>query len=213
MRVAGPPSRVLVVVGHAVFADALALALDADAEIEVVDAVSSVNDALAAATSLRPDVILVDHGLRDGRALSFVTALRERAPRTKVILLTGRSDDRLAVGAVEAGCSGLVGRDRRLPDLVRAVKAAQAGDGQFSPAVLASVLERAEAVRSTPLTSREREVLDLVAQGRTNRQIAEQLTLSLHTIRNHVQSILRKLGAHSKLEAVAVASRRGLVSR
>ena len=211
MRGTASPVRVLVVVAHAVLADALAGALERDDELEVVDTVASSDDALAAVASSRPDVVLVDHGLQEDRTLPLLAGLRQRSPGASVIVLTGPVDDRLALEAFEAGCSGVIARDRRLPDLVRAIKAAHAGDTQFSPEVLAMVLSRAS--RSSPLTAREREVLDLVAEGRTNPQIAELLTLSLHTVRNHVQSILRKLGAHSKLEAVAMASRRGLIAR
>ena len=128
-------------------------------------------------------------------------------------MLTASSDDNVLRQAIEAGCSGYLTKDHTIEELILAVRAAYNGEAVISPALLSRLVAR-EADRARPgsdLTAREAEVLRLLAQGRSNPQIASALDIRLATVRNHVQSVIEKLHAHSKLEAVATATRLGII--
>lgn len=131
-----------------------------------------------------------------------------------VVVLTAGSAEHVMVAAIEAGVSGFVSKASGLAELTSAVRAAAAGEAVVSPQMLSRLLPRLQrnsgALRVT-LTEREREVLDLVAEGLTNAVIAERLIVSVHTVRNHVANLSAKLGANSKLEALAIAVREGLL--
>lgn len=145
-----------------------------------------------------------------------MTAARIRAewPAARILMLRGSADDRVAVAAMDAGCCGFLTKDRAVQELVNAIRAAHAGQAYMSPRLLSSLVAtlggRPRGLGSD-LTGREREILELLASGTSTRLIADTLALSVHTVRNHVQSILGKLDAHSKLEAVAIALREELI--
>jgi DNA-binding NarL/FixJ family response regulator len=201
--------RVMLVDDHQMVSQSLRVVLEQEPDIEVVATAGSVTDAIAAASAHQPDVILMDYYLPDGDGLTAAAQIAASDPRIKIILLTG-SDDPHALGrAVEAGCLGYLDKVGSLEDLAPAVRAAAAGHVVISADHLGQLLPSASGPAA--LTKREREILYLVAEGRTNQAIATQLVLSVHTVRTHVQTILAKLGAHSKLEAVAVAQRRRLL--
>jgi DNA-binding NarL/FixJ family response regulator len=139
----------------------------------------------------------------------------ERRPEVRVVMLTASHDDVVLAAALEAGCAGFVTKSESLDTVLAAVRGAAAGEAVITPALLARLLPRLGARtrgRNPDLTPREREVLVLIARGGTNQQIANELSLSRDTVRNHVAQILSKLGVHSKLQAAAVAVQRGLVS-
>jgi DNA-binding NarL/FixJ family response regulator len=152
--------------------------------------------------------------LPDGLGTDAARFIREENPDIKIVMLTGFPDDAILVAAIEAGCSGYITKDSAVGEAISAVRAAHAGEALISPAMLARLLPKLRrdyrGVGSS-LTDREREVLNLLAQGSQNSTVADQLFLSVNTVRKHVQSILSKLGAHSKLEAVAVAVREGII--
>ena len=201
--------RVLLVDDHKMVSQSLQMILEQEADIEVVAVARSVMDAVAAAEAHRPEVILLDYYLPDGDGLSAASQIRARDPGIKIILLTG-SDDPHALGrAVEAGCVGYLDKVGSLEDLAPAVRAAAAGHVVISAEHLVQLVPGATG--PVTLTKREREILYLVAEGGTNKAIAAELFLSIHTVRTHVQTILEKLDAHSKLEAVAIAKRRRLL--
>jgi two-component system nitrate/nitrite response regulator NarL len=201
--------RVLLVDDHQMVSQSLRMILEQEADIEVVATARSATDAVAAAEAHRPQVILLDYYLPDGDGLSAVAPIRAKDPDIKVILLSG-SDDPYALGrAVEAGCVGYLDKVGSLEELAPAVRAAAAGHVVISAEHLVQLVPGATG--PVALTKREREILHLVAEGGTNKAIAAQLFLSVHTVRTHVQTILEKLGAHSKLEAVAIAKRRRLI--
>jgi DNA-binding NarL/FixJ family response regulator len=201
--------RVLLVDDHQMVSESLRVVLEQESDIEVVATAGSVTDAIAAVGAHRPDVILMDYYLPDGDGLTAAAQITAKDPSIKIILLTG-SDDPHALGrAVEAGCVGYLHKVGSLQDLASAVRAAAAGHVVISADHLWQLLPRASGPGA--LTKREREILYLVAEGQTNKAIAAQLVLSVHTVRTHVQTILAKLGAHSKLEAVAIAKRRRLL--
>ncbi|HZJ04925.1 MAG TPA: response regulator transcription factor, partial [Nocardioidaceae bacterium] len=131
-----------------------------------------------------------------------------------IVMLTGDADDQVLLSAIEAGCSGFFTKDRASNEVADAVRGAAAGEALISSEQLIRLLPRLNRSYQPPgadLTERELEVLNLLANGTTNKVIAAELFLSVNTIRNHVQSILTKLDAHSKLEAVATAVRQGVI--
>jgi DNA-binding NarL/FixJ family response regulator len=132
-------------------------------------------------------------------------------------MFTAASDDeQLALRAIEAGCSGFLAKESGIDELLAAVRAAYAGKMHMTPSMVARLfprLQRGYHVLGSDLSKREREVLQLIAEGASNKVIAERLVISLNTARTHVQNVIAKLHVHSKLEAMVVAAREGLVSR
>ena len=143
----------------------------------------------------------------------LIPQILQRSPDTKVLVLTGRTDDWSLATAVDAGCHGYVVKDQTLDELMAAISAVMSGEAAFAPAVLSRVLRMLRPGTSAELlTARETDVLRRLADGLTTEQIASDLYLSVNTVRNHVNSIIRKLNVHSRLEAVSAAIRRGLIS-
>jgi DNA-binding NarL/FixJ family response regulator len=194
---------------HQMVSQSLRMILEQEPDIEVVATARSATDAVAAAEAHRPEVVLLDYYLPDGDGLTAVAQMRDRDPGLKIILLTGSDDPHAFARAIEAGCVGYLDKVGSLEDLAPAVRAAAAGHVVISADHLVQLVPGGTG--PVTLTKREREILHLVAQGGTNKAIAAQLFLSVHTVRTHVQTILEKLGAHSKLEAVAIAKRRRLL--
>ena len=154
----------------------------------------------------------MDFHLPDGDGSQGTRDVLACRPFTKVIMLSGAHGDDLVARAIEAGCSGFLKKTRPASDIVTSIRAVARGELVVSPGELAGVLQRfrSGAVGQT-LTAREREVLRHLARGQSNEDIATELYVSLHTVRNHVQNILTKLNAHSKLSAVAIATRLGIL--
>jgi two-component system nitrate/nitrite response regulator NarL len=204
--------RVVIVDDHAVFAQALASVLADQDGMTAVGTAYSVADGIALIEEVAPDVAVVDYRLRDGRGSDLVRTLHGSARDVRVVILTAAEDEAAFLDALDAGCAGYVTKDRPLEEVVAAVTAAASGDVAVAPALLARTLSRlGREIPRARLTVREREVLELVAEGLSNKAIAAALSLRLNTVRNHVQNILTKLDAHSKLEAVAIATREGLI--
>lgn len=212
---------VLVVDDHTVFAEGLRLLLERDPRMRVVGIANSVSEATALARELRPEVILMDQCLGDEQGVSAIGRIRELVPGTSVIVLTGAAMDDDVATAVEAGASGVLEKIVHPDELVRSIERARNGENLFSPMVVSEVMrlrsgrqrEAAERARLTgSLTPRERDVLRLLAEGCDSKGIAGRLGLSVHTARDHVQSVLEKLDAHSRIEAVVRAGELGLVS-
>ncbi len=210
-----PPARVLIVDDHAMFAQSLTLALNEEDDLVVEAVATSLAAARSRVLDCRPDVVVLDHRLPDGHGVDAIGELRALQPSIKVVVLTAQATDSLVSAAVHAGAVGFVAKTDNVDNLVAAVRAAAAGESVISPALLTRMLPRlggGQEQLGADLTDREREVLRLLADGLTNKAIATRLGLSPHTVRNHVVGICRKLGTHSKLEALAVATRAGLVT-
>ncbi len=208
--------RVLVVDDHQMFAESVARILGDEADLEVVGVVGNAEDARAAAAAAQPDVVLMDFGLPDLDGATTARLLRDAHPSAQIVMLTGQIDDLVFAAAIEAGCVGVVTKDKASSELLSAVRAAGAGELAIPPATLARLLPilRRDGQSAKPqLTAREHQVLELLVEGAPTATIAERLFVSPNTVRNHVQRILVKLGVHSKLEAVAVALRLGLVDK
>lgn len=199
---------------HEMFAQGLTAVLGADPSIEVVATAGTVEAGMAAIRLHTPDVVLMDYELPDGDGASATERIKVEAPEAQIVMVTSFDDEGILVRAIEAGASGFITKHKAIQEVAAAVRAAHAGEALISPSMLARLLPK---LRQNPrgvgadLTAREVEVLKLLAAGVSNQQIAEELVLSLHTVRNHVQNVITKLGAHSKLEAVATAVREGLI--
>lgn len=205
--------RVLIVEDHRMFSQALRAALDESDDIAVTGAVETSAAGLTAAREDPPDVVLMDYRLPDGDGVDAARRIKAVHPQTKIVMLTAASDDTILREAIQAGCSGYLTKDHTVEELILAVRAAHNGEALISPALLSRLLDRLED-RSRPgadLTAREAEVLRLLARGLSNQAIAATLDIRLATVRNHVQSVIEKLHAHSKLEAVATALRLGVI--
>jgi DNA-binding NarL/FixJ family response regulator len=195
---------------HEMVVQSFRLALELHDDIDVIATANTVADGVVAATAQQPDVILMDYDLPDGDGISAAARIRHEHPNINIVLLTG-SDDTVALQrAVDAGCLGYLDKSGPLDDLVAAVRIAATGHVVISADDLTRIVTSTHRDVAS-LTRREREILHLVADGLTNKAIADRLVLSVHTVRTHVQTILAKLGAHSKLEAVAIATRRKLL--
>ncbi|HVU74438.1 MAG TPA: response regulator transcription factor [Mycobacteriales bacterium] len=207
--------RVLLIDDHRMFTESMARLLADEADISVVGIASRGGEGVVLAAREQPDVVLVDHHMPDEDGVSVTARIKADHPDTKVVMVTGSADDRVLVAAIEAGCSGFITKDQVAGEIATAVRAAHAGDALITPTMLARLLPK---LRTTErhvgydLTPRELEVLDLLARGLPNKAIATQLYLSVNTVRNHVQSVLAKLDAHSKLEAVSTAVRAGIIA-
>ena len=213
----GPPPdtvRVLVVDDHRMFAASLAQALQSEADLRVVGQGTSIGETRALMASTTPDVVLLDHRLPDGDGVGAIAELHGIRPSAKIVVLTATTSDRLLVAAMEAGAAGFVAKTQRLDDVIAGVRAAAQGESVVSAKLLTRLLPRLRRQGGgsrAELTEREREILDLLARGLSNADIAQQLTISVHTVRNHVANLSAKLGAHSKLEVLSIAVREGLV--
>ncbi len=206
------PVRVLLVEDHDMVAEALQLALDRGDGITVVGRARSRTEALADVREHRPDVVLLDRRLADGDALGAIAELA--AGGARVLVLTGDATPAIAAQVAKAGGAGLLFKSSQLGALESAVREVAAGGVVFEPELLPGVFDRLTGrvpAVGRALTARERETLDLLGEGATTDEIAERLGVSRNTTRNHVQRVLEKLGARSKLEAVAVARREGLI--
>lgn len=206
--------KVLIVDDHQTVAESLQHVLRGEDGIEPVGTASSVVDAVRAAAELVPDLVLMDQRLPDGKGVRAAEVIRLQRPETKVLLLTGFVDDADVVAAIEAGCSGYLTKDAPMSEVIAAIRAANAGETIIPPATLTRVLPRltkTQRGRGWDLSPREIEVLRAMAEGLTTEEIADRLSLSVHTVRNHIQRCLSKLDAHSKLEAVTAAVREGII--
>ncbi|WP_078900687.1 response regulator transcription factor [Streptomyces sp. SBT349] len=211
---AGGAIRVVLVEDHDMVAEAIALALDRADGIRVLARSRSLAEAVADAHRLAPDVVVLDRGLPDADGIGGIGRLGSAAPGARVLILTGEATAALAARVVEAGGSGLVLKSARLDELEDAVRRVAAGEVVFSRSLLGGILDRLSgraAGAGATLTPRERETLLLFAEGLSTAEIGERLSVARNTARNHVQHVLEKLGARSKLEALAIARREGLL--
>ena len=214
--------RVLIVEDHHVVAEGLELTLQTAADLEVVGVAHTAEQAVGLAERLQPHVILMDFHLPDGSGSAAIARIRARVPGVAVVVLSADSSQETLLLAVEAGASGYLLKTQAAAQVIQAVRRAADGEMLIPAATLAALLGRQrqqsgrdserERVRAL-LTPRELEVLGLMATGLDNRSISARLSISFTTVRGHVQSILSKLAAHSKLEAVVKASDLGLIQR
>lgn len=204
--------RVLIVDDHGVVRQGLRMYLKRDPQIEIVGEAADGEQAVAAARDLRPDVVLMDLLMPKMDGIAATETIRAELPEVEVVALTSVLEDGAVTGAVRAGAIGYLLKDSKAEELCRAIWGAAAGQVQLAPAAAARLMREVRAPEGPePLTSRETEVLKLLAQGRANKEIARTLFVEEKTVKAHVSSILRKLGVRSRTQAALHALRTGLV--
>jgi DNA-binding NarL/FixJ family response regulator len=180
-------------------------------EIEVTGEGSTADEALRRLPAVRPDVAILDVRLPDGNGVEVCREIRSRHPEIRCLMLTSFADDEALIDAIMAGAAGYVLKQVRGADLVDSVRRVAAGQSLLDPSVTATVLEQlrhgSDDPRTEQLTDQERRILDLLAEGLTNRQIGERLYLAEKTVKNYVSNVLMKLGMHRRTEAAVYATR------
>lgn len=213
---------ILLVEDHPIIAAGLQALLEDHDGFRIVGIAGTVADAVRLARQERPAVAVVDYRLPDGTGDQVITALRADLPDTAVIILTAETGDEPLLEAASAGAAGYVRKSDAPTRLIDAIERVLAGGDAIPAQDLARAVqadrrrrqeeEERDRVRSS-LTPREREILELLARGRDNRAIAAELVVGYATVRTHVQSVIEKLGARSRLEAVAKAVDLGVIGR
>src|SRR5216110_3035831 len=205
--------RVLIADDHSVVREGLRMFLGRDPELEVVGEAADGREAVERSRQLCPDVVLMDLLMPVMDGIAAISVIRNELPEIEVIALTSVLESAAVVGAVRAGAIGYLLKDTQAPELRRAIKAAAAGQVQLSPQASAYLMREVRTPEMTEvLTEREMEVLRLLVQGQSNKEIARDLQIAEDTVKTHVKHILAKLGVQSRTQAVLCAMRLGLVS-
>ncbi|MBA2375355.1 MAG: response regulator transcription factor [Rubrobacter sp.] len=212
-------SRVLLIEDHVSFSESLALMLDKEPDIEVVGRASSVGEAMKM-VEVGADVAVMDLGLPDGSGAEVMWELREANPDVKMLVLTSSVDREQIARAVEAGAGGFLHKSARVGEIVAAIRRLSSGEVLIPPEEIIELLRLAAQKREEwhrqrlavmKLTKRETQVLEALAEGLDSEGIARRLGVTVETERTHIVNILNKLKAHSRLEAVVIAVRHGVV--
>ena len=206
-------ARVLIVEDHQVVAEGLAALINDQKDMTVVGNVGSVAESITSVSELNPDVVLMDFRLTDGTGAEAGAGIRQVRPETKLIFLTREDSDAVRFAAIEAGASAFIHKSRAASEVVDAIRVVANGGTLFTPRTISSLLNKRRDMESQleKLTAREKEVLRLMAQGISSREIASKLGISYTTVRTHIRSLGSKLGVHSKLEAIVKARELALV--
>jgi two-component system response regulator DevR len=205
-------TRVFLLDDHEIVRRGLRELLETDGDLEVVGEAGTVAEALARVPSTRPDVAVLDVRLPDGNGVEACRDIRSAHPEVRCLMLTSFADDEALFDSIMAGAAGYLLKQVRGSDLVDSVRRVAAGQSLLDPTVTAKVLERLRHPQEDDeqlarLTDQERRILDLLAEGLTNRQIGEQLFLAEKTVKNYVSNLLMKLGMHRRTEAAVYAAR------
>ncbi|HEC24135.1 MAG TPA: response regulator transcription factor [Chloroflexi bacterium] len=209
--------RILIVDDHEVVRVGLRALLDRHPEFEVVAEAGNGREALEKVATYQPDVVVLDIRLPGMSGVEVCQQITEEHPESKVIMLTSYAEDEMLFAAIRAGAAGYVLKQIGGDDLVRAIEAVGRGEALLDPALTQRVFEQVrkaqreeEASAFAELTNQEMQVLRLVSEGKTNREIAEALYLGEGTVRNYVSNILSKLGVSNRAEAAAYAVQHNL---
>ncbi|MDQ2674346.1 MAG: response regulator transcription factor [Chloroflexota bacterium] len=212
--------RMLVVDDHEVVRQGLVALLDRREGFEVVAQAGTMAEAIAAAERFEPDLVIMDVRLPDGSGIEACREIRATRPATRVVMLTSYPDEEAVLSAIIAGASGYLLKQIRGRDLVTALEAVGRGESLLDPAVTEKVLQRVRTAASggaadelSELTPQERKILLLVAEGKTNKEIAAEVFLSDKTVKNYVSSILSKLNLQRRTQAAAFVARHHLGER
>jgi two-component system, NarL family, response regulator DevR len=211
---ADPPLRVMLVDDHEVVRGGVRSLLQATDDIVVTAEAGSVREAVDEAERSRPDVVVMDVRLADGSGIEATREIRARRPKTQVLMLTSFADDEALFASIMAGASGYVLKQVHGAELVRAIRAVGEGKSLLDPEVTTAVLDRLRKGKHLlrdeklqRLSPQEERILELVAHGRTNREIGDELHLAEKTVKNYVSSILSKLEVARRAEAAAYLAR------
>jgi two-component system, NarL family, response regulator DevR len=209
-----PPLRVMLVDDHEVVRSGIRAMLDTEDDIYVTTEAGTVREAIDEADRTKPDVVVMDVRLADGSGIEATREIRAKHPDTRVLMLTSFADDEALFASIMAGASGYVLKQVRTGELVRAIRAVGAGESLLDPAVTTSVLDRLRKgkhlmrdERLARLSPQEERILTLIADGKTNREVGEELGLAEKTVKNYVSSILSKLEVARRAEAAAYLAR------
>ncbi len=212
-----PPLRLLVVDDHEVVRQGLVAVLSRHEEFQVVAEAGTVAESIAAAKRFQPDLVVMDVRLPDGSGIEACREIRAELPGTRVVMLTSYPDEEAVLSAILAGASGYLLKQIRGRDLVTALEAVGRGDSLLDPGVTERVLERVRRIANgdekdefSELTAQERKILRLVADGKTNKEIATEVFLSDKTVKNYVSSILSKLNLQRRAQAAAFVAKHRL---
>lgn len=205
--------RVLIVEDHQVVAEGLGALLNDQDDMTVVGKVGSVGEAINLAAELSPDVVILDFRLTDGTGADAGAGIRQIRPNTRLIFLTREDGDGARFAALEAGASAFIHKSRAASEVVDAIRTVAGGGTLITPRAIAALLNKRRSMDAQleSLTPREKEVLRLMAEGVSSREIASKLGISYTTVRTHIRSLGAKLGVHSKLQAIVKARELALV--
>jgi two-component system, NarL family, response regulator NreC len=217
---ANPTIRVLIADDHTVLRQALRYMLEAHPGLEVVGEASNGREAVDLAEKLRPDVVLMDTVMPGLNGIEATRQIRRRLPKVKVLMLTGYQEDEQVAGALKAGASGYVIKKSEIDELLLGIQAVHRGNPYFSSSIgdgdltdyLWQLKSNSGRVGYDLLTAREREVLQLIAEGSSNQRIADDLYISVKTVEAHRAHIMTKLHAKNRTDLIRYALRRGLVA-
>jgi DNA-binding NarL/FixJ family response regulator len=208
------PLRVMLVDDHEIVRDGIKAMLDTEDDIVVTAQAGTVREAIDEAHRTRPDVVVMDVRLADGSGIEATREIRADHPDTRVLMLTSFADDEALFASIMAGASGYVLKQVKSGDLLRAIRAVGAGDSLLDPSVTNAVLDRLRKGKHlmkdeklARLSPQEERILTLVADGRTNKEIGDELHLAEKTVKNYVSSILSKLEVARRAEAAAYLAR------
>jgi two-component system NarL family response regulator len=215
-------ARILLVDDHELFREGLVGLIDAQPDLEVVGQAGDGLEALTMVRDLSPDLIVMDIKMPVCDGLEATRLIRAELPEVPIVMLTVHDEDEKLFEAINAGANGYMLKDTNSADFLSGVRGALDGEATLPPKLAAHLLNEFVRLANQPepttdiedepdLTARERDVLDLIATGATNQLIADQLTISLHTVKSHVRSILSKLHAVNRREAARLAARQGLL--
>jgi DNA-binding NarL/FixJ family response regulator len=211
------PLRLVVVDDHEVVRQGLVALLDRRPNFQVVAEAGTVEESLATARRFQPDIVIMDVRLPDGSGIEACRDIRAELPSTRVVILTSFPDDEAVFSAIVAGASGYLLKQIRARDLVAALEAVGRGESLLDPAVTEKVLTRVRQIAAgeihdelAGLTPQERKILLLVAEGKTNKEIASEIFLSDKTVKNYVSSILAKLNLERRAQAAAFVAKHRL---
>jgi two-component system response regulator DevR len=214
---AASPMRLLVVDDHEVVRQGLVSMLGRREGFQVVAQAGTAAGAVEMAKRWQPDLVIMDVRLPDGSGIEACREIRAQAPGTRVVILTSYPEEEAVFSAIVAGASGYLLKEIRARDLVSAIEAVARGESMLDPAVTEKVLERVRRLATgtehhelSQLTQQEGKILLLVAEGKTNKEIADEVFLSDKTVKNYVSSILSKLNLQRRAQAAAYIARRGM---
>ena len=213
-------TRILLADDHTMMRADLRILLEKYAKLEVIEETDNGRQAVERSASLSPDVVVMDVGMPMLNGIEATKQIVSQCPDTRVIILSMHSDETYVMRALQAGARGYLLKDSAAVELIGAIEAVSHGKSFFSPKVsrilaedYVRVLKQKGAVDTYDLlTSREREILQLLAEGRTNKEVATALNISLYTVETHRGHILQKLNLHSSAELVLYAVRKGVIS-
>ena len=209
-----PALRLVVVDDHEVVRQGLVALLDRRDAFQVVGEAGTVEEAMAVVRRMRPDLVIMDVRLPDGSGIEACRDIRSEMPEVRIVILTSYPDEEAVLSAIIAGASGYLLKQIRGRDLVSAIEAVGRGESLLDPAVTEKVLERVRRIAAgsytdelASLTSQEQKILALVAEGKTNKEIASEVFLSDKTVKNYVSSILSKLNLERRAQAAAYVAK------